>query len=211
VSEKGRHERLAADRLQARSCFLRRSVAGVGFPGGILWSMRVPVPNPNANSDQNWITVSKKSQCRGSQSVKRWLRESYRRMASSAPGGTGLCHHRSSCDATAHTSGRRGTQRTRARVEVREIRTLPGQSDSSWFARAVLRGYRAAIAAGHRPVCRYTPSCSSTPKKPSSDGEWCEADLGFAPRASLPPLRARGLDPVPTVLVAFKSHSGKDR
>jgi hypothetical protein len=69
------------------------------------------------------------------------------------------------------------------------------------FTRAVLRGYRNAIAPAIGPVCRYTPSCSVYAEEAVE--RWGVVRGGIlALRRVLRchPFARGGVDPVPTVL-----------
>ena len=93
VSDKGRQEGLARrDRLRARSCFLAAQRRGRRIPGRNLVVYALTRPEQERKERARiGITVSKKvGNAVVRNRVKRWLRESYRRLASSAPGGTDL-------------------------------------------------------------------------------------------------------------------------
>jgi len=91
VNEKGRHERFGrGDRLRARACFLAAQRRGRRIPGRnlVLYALSRP-EHERKERARIGITVSKKvGNAVVRNRVKRWLRESYRRMASSALGGT---------------------------------------------------------------------------------------------------------------------------
>jgi ribonuclease P protein component len=93
VRDKGRQEGLGRrDRLRARSCFLAAQRRGRRIPGRnlVVYALFCP-EHERKERARIGITVSKKvGNAVVRNRVKRWLRESYRRMASSAPGGTDL-------------------------------------------------------------------------------------------------------------------------
>jgi putative membrane protein insertion efficiency factor len=73
------------------------------------------------------------------------------------------------------------------------------------FTRAVLSGYRTAIAPAIGPVCRYTPSCSVYAEEAVE--RWGVVRGGYlALRRVLRchPFARGGLDPVPSVLARGK-------
>lgn len=93
MTDKGRHERLSrGDRLRARSCFLAVQQRGRRIPGRNLVVYALSrAEHERKEQARIGITVSKKvGNAVVRNRVKRWLRESYRRMASSAPRGTDL-------------------------------------------------------------------------------------------------------------------------
>ena len=93
VSDKGRHEGLGRrDRLRARSCFLAAQQRGRRISGrNLVVYVLSRSENERKERARLGITVSKKvGNAVVRNRVKRWLRESYRRMASAAPGGTDL-------------------------------------------------------------------------------------------------------------------------
>jgi ribonuclease P protein component len=93
VTDKGRHEGLGRrDRLRARSCFLAAQRRGRRIVGRnlVVYAMSRAEPERNERA-RIGITVSKKvGNAVVRNRVKRWLRESYRRLACSAPSGTDL-------------------------------------------------------------------------------------------------------------------------
>ena len=93
MNEKGRHERFGrGDRLRARACFLAAQRRGRRIPGRnlVLYALSRP-EHERKERARIGITVSKKvGNAVVRNRVKRWLRESYRRMARSAPGGVDL-------------------------------------------------------------------------------------------------------------------------
>ncbi|MGB8296625.1 MAG: ribonuclease P protein component [Polyangia bacterium] len=93
MSANGRHERLGrGDRLRARSCFLAAQRLGRRIPGRnlVLYALSRSEPGRQERARLG-ITVSKKvGNAVVRNRVKRWLRESYRRMAGCAPGGADL-------------------------------------------------------------------------------------------------------------------------
>ena len=91
VSDTGRHEGLGRrDRLRARSCFLAVQHRGRRISGRnlVVYALFRPEPERKERARMG-LTVSKKvGNAVVRNRVKRWLRESYRRMA--APGGVDL-------------------------------------------------------------------------------------------------------------------------
>jgi len=93
VTEKGRQERLSrGDRLRARPCFLAVQHRGRRISGrNLVLYVLSRAEQDRKERARIGITVSKKvGNAVVRNRVKRWLRESYRRMAASAPGGTDL-------------------------------------------------------------------------------------------------------------------------
>ncbi|MGA7744832.1 MAG: membrane protein insertion efficiency factor YidD [Polyangia bacterium] len=75
------------------------------------------------------------------------------------------------------------------------------------FTRALLRGYRIAIAPAIGPVCRYTPSCSDYAEEAVEHwGVVRGAYLALRRVLRCHPFARGGLDPVPTAL-----DRGRDR
>ena len=94
------------------------------------------------------------------------------------------------------------------------MKSVPSQGSriARGFTRAILRGYRAAIAPAIGPVCRYTPSCSVYAEEAVERwGVVRGGTLALRRVLRCHPFARGCLDPVPTVLGAFKSHSGRDR
>jgi len=108
VSDKGRQQGLGRrDRLRARSSFLAAQRRGRRISGRnlVLYALSRPEQERKERA-RIGLTVSKKiGNAVVRNRVKRWLRESYRRMASSAPGGTDLVVIARS--ATAHSTYQR--------------------------------------------------------------------------------------------------------
>jgi ribonuclease P protein component len=93
VSEEGRQQGLGrGDRLRARSCFLAAQRRGRRISGrNLVVYALARSEHERKERARIGITVSKKvGNAVVRNRVKRWLRECYRRMASSAPGGTDL-------------------------------------------------------------------------------------------------------------------------
>ena len=93
MSDNGHLQRLSrGDRLRARSCFLAVQHRGRRIQGRnlVLYAL-FRAEHERKERARIGITVSKKvGNAVVRNRVKRWLRESYRRMASSALGGTDL-------------------------------------------------------------------------------------------------------------------------
>jgi len=196
VSEKGRHERLGrGDRLQARSCFLAAQRRGRRIPGRnlVVYALSRPEPERKQRS-RIGITVSKKvGNAVVRNRVKRGCAKAtvawphLRLAAPTLSSSLVLRRH------TAHTSGRpRNSANSLHAWEVREIRTLPGQSDSSWFRASSPAWLPGCYRAGHRSgLSLHSFLFGLRRRSRRAMGSGARRDLGFAPRASLPPLRAR--------------------
>ena len=91
MSDTGRHEGFGrGNRLRARSCFLAAQQRGRRISGRnlVVYALFRPEPERGERTRMG-LTVSKKvGNAVVRNRVKRWLRESYRRMA--APGGVDL-------------------------------------------------------------------------------------------------------------------------
>jgi len=181
--------------LQARSCFLAAQRRGRRIPGRNLVIYALPPSRIRTQTAiQNWDYREQEGrQCRGSQSGQAvaprkltvaWphLRLAVRTLSSSLV----LRRH------TAHTSGRpRNSANSLHAWEVREIRTPPGQSDSSWFRASSPAWLPGCYRAGHRSgLSLHSFLFGLRRRSRRAMGSGAGRDLGFAPRASLPPLRA---------------------
>jgi hypothetical protein len=94
------------------------------------------------------------------------------------------------------------------------VKSVPSQGSriARGFTRAILRGYRAAIAPAIGPVCRYTPSCSVYAEEAVERwGVVRGGTLALRRVLRCHPFARGGLDPVPAVLVASKSDGGRSR
>jgi len=197
VSEKGRHERLGRGiACKPESCFLAAQRRGRRIPGRNLVVYALSRPEPERKQRlQNWDYREQEGrQCRGSQSGQAVAARKLPSHGLICAWRHRPCHHRSSCDGTQHIpADGRGTQRTRC-TRGKSVKSEPFQGSriARGFARAVLRGYRAAIRAGHRSgLSLHSFLFGLRRRSRRAMGSGARRDLGFAPRASLPPLRAR--------------------
>lgn len=93
MSDKGRRERLGRmDRLRARSSFLAVQHGGHRMPGRnlVLYALSRPEQERNQRARIGIVVSKKVGDAVVRNRVKRWLRESYRRLAGSAPTGVDL-------------------------------------------------------------------------------------------------------------------------